>query len=1092
MTRLRWLGVAVALVAILVVSSHLLINRRASPSQPDENASGRQDEPGHFLDERAGRKDPAADNSTARRIEAPHDQLEVIVRRTDGSPAAHSEVVVVPWDDSWQVKLRRPYAVHREDLMKLAVWHAADESGVLRIDRPSRPLVIGARADGFAAEAMLVGAETSSVEFQLKAGHPLQIYSLDHSNNRVPGSSYETHIDIRSTLEMSPDIDPAHLVVMPLFGYRAVAGDDAVATIENLADGLYWVKARHPDYADSIGWGAWVPMRAGAFVMSSEPRAFVDGFVRRKKDGEPLAGARVDIRHLMRGQGYGDSCNFITQSDGYFVCDNAWGSDFGDLEAQAMCWKDGFGVQTIAVGFLKVGERKRVEFLLEESQSFHGRVVDLAGSTRSGVMIMALKATVALETTTTRADGTFSLHTLAKDDTLYLFARGEGVAPCYSSVPSPWPTEWPFVIRVEPTYSILGKLIADAYPLAGARVRASLEANRVTRLHEVWVDADAATGAFRFEGLPPGRYYFDAVAKGYSPRRIREIEIGDKTNPDTLEVRLERGCRIRGVVRNDSNGAPIEGARVGLADFGEVDTEKFFGTIDLEVTTDIEGRFEIDSVERGQEMALSIEKDGFARTVDRFAVAAGATRIERTIRLVGGGRLSVSAIRPDGQPSGDFNVIAIDPTGSEHRVFGSVEVSLDGLSPTPHRVTVGLRDAIDDFRGAIRIYDDVLIRAGEETTLNATFADGLAVRGSIRGEVARAYSGGFAAFAYVWSDGKWISREFSEVRRSDFGFAIYGLAPGTYKISVESVDRQPMLAAARIVELTPDTPCVLDFEFGDRVLEGWVSDGTGQPIGGAALSFIFDLGEDLANASGANSAASSTATSASDGRYAVAGLIPGFYRARVDAEGYARHRDRIAVDDRVPIAQHDFALDPECRLRIEVVDRAGSSVPNRTITVLPIGSERASDRHDASRLDSDGFTLVKGVGTGEYSLTIDAPGLFRHRSVIACVAGEKRDLRVALRRFAPLRVIARDALGAPLKDVPFQIIDVETGDEVSAWIADGRIAAAVASTTTDEKGALNLAALPEGRYRILGYGIDGEVDTSFDPDAKPTTLTAAQ
>jgi hypothetical protein len=240
----------------------------------------------------------------------------------------------------------------------------------------------------------------------------------------------------------------------------------------------------------------------------------------------------------------------------------------------------------------------------------------------------------------------------------------------------------------------------------------------------------------------------------------------------------------------------------------------------------------------------------------------------------------------------------------------------------------------------------------------------------------------------------------------------------------------------------------------------------------------------------ADEGATSAATSASDGQYAVAGLFAGKFRARADAEGYARLRGEVIVDEQEPVVKRDFLMEPECRLRVDVVDRGGNAVPMRAVKVMPNDSRALSDEYDATRVDNDGFTLVRGVGTGNYNLAIEAPGLFAHESTIACVAGEKRDVRVALRRFATLSVIARDALGAPLKNAAFRIVDLETGDDVTAWIAVGRVALAAESLATDDKGALRLVGLPEGRYRVVGYGIDAEVDTAFDADAKPITLSA--
>lgn len=1087
-----WLAISAIVAALTSWSLWRSAGDRASPHSSDlEPVAPTRVEDAEFP--RDGDQSEAGPNPRTAELERQSATSEVAINVKFREAAPQStEIVVVALADGWESALRRPYGVTKEEIERQAIRYVVPNSGTLTIPRPSSKFCLGARAKGTAPFARIVEPDVTVVEIALDEGLPFRVAAFDHANILVAGASFEVYFDARTTLEKDPDSDIAQLAILPLFHSSAFASEDAVATIQNLAPGVYRIIARHQQYADGLGWGAIVPMTVDPFIVSLEPRAAVDGFVRRKRDGKALSDARVEIRQLVNGRWWGDSCSVLTGADGYFLCDNAWGSPLGDLDGRAMCWKDGYGVQVISYGFLKPGERARIEFLLDESAPFHGRVEDLDGKPRGGVALSAGENLLNLETTTTRADGTFTMHTLAKDYAFYFYVSGPGIAASYPTVPTPWPTEWPFVIRVEPTYTIEGRLLADGYPLEKPRVRAALEANRVTRLHESWVDADPGTGVFRFESLPPGRYYFDVITKGYSPKRVREIEVGKKTGGAPLEVRLEKGCRVRGVVRNAATGTPIEGATVGLADLGEVMEGNFYGTIDLGVTTDAEGRFEIESVEPGREAALSIEKKGYARFLDRFAIDSGRASIDRSIDLVGSGRLSVSVVRPDGQSAGEFTVTVVDPSGSEHKATGSSRATVEELSPSPHRVTIYLRDAIEDFRGAVRVYEDVVIREGEETTLNVSFAEGLAIRGKIHGEVARAYSGGFAAYAYLWKDGRWISKEFCEVRRSDLGFAIFGLAPGQYKVQVDSLDRQPMLAAAKTVDLTPDAPCTLDFEFGDYVLEGAVTDAASRPILGADLSMRRESESGIESAAEALSAAVSTATSASDGHFAVAGLHSGPYRVRIDAEGFARWRDRIVIDEREPIAREDFKIEPECRLRIEVVDRAANAVDSRTVTVMPVGATRVTDQHDASRIDSDGFHVVRAVGTGDYTLSVTAPGLFPHRSVVSCIAGEKRDVKIALRRLGSLRVVARDALGAPLKQLPFDVVDLETGETVASWITEARIAASPTTLVTDESGWLRIDGLPEGRYRVIGYGIDGEAETSFDPEAKPTTLAAAR
>jgi hypothetical protein len=641
-TRKAWLFIAAALLivaALLTIfpdpddgalPTHRLVDRTHQAHESNGSPGENEGNPSIVL---------GSDRSAAIQT------VEIRVRSAS-SDAIKTEILVVALTDDQKSALRRPYGLAKEALERLAVRHFIDSGASLSIPRPGIDFFVGARAVGTAPTVRWIPPNESAVDIELVDGYPFRIAAFDHSNQRVPGAAFEMYFDSRTTLETNPDVDIAQLALLPLFHSQATTAEDAVATVEHLAAGIYRVIARHPNFADGLAWGANVPMSIDPFIVSLEPRAFVDGFVRARSDRRPIEGARIEIRELVNGQWYGDSCSVLSGSDGYFACENAWGSPHGDLDGQAICWKDGLGVQVISVGFLKPGDQKRIEFLLDEAAPFYGRVEDLEGRPRGGVRLLALENNINLESTTTRADGTFTLHTLPKDFSFYLYASGADIAPVYSTPPTPWRADRPHVIQVESTFSLEGRVAVDRYPLDGARVRAALESNRTDRLFETWVTADPLTGVFRFEGLTPGRYYFDVVASGYSPRRIREIEIGGTQRTQSIEFRLERGCRIRGTVRAAATGAPIEGATVGIADFGEVIDDKVYGSIDLGVSTDNEGRFEIDSLEHGREAVLLIQKEGFARCIDRFDVSPAATLIERSIRMSGVGRLSVSVTRP--------------------------------------------------------------------------------------------------------------------------------------------------------------------------------------------------------------------------------------------------------------------------------------------------------------------------------------------------------------------------------------------------------------------------------------------------------------
>lgn len=1085
------LGTALVGAAIGLFVTH---DRLVDPSFNPTEADGGETRSDQRSFEQAANEVPVGANEIAvavigRQLESNDVRIEI---RHDWQPVAGARIVALPWTDELASRLRRVNGVEPEELARVAREFASDSHGHASIPRFASRIAIGVKAQDLAPAVQLVAPSDEAVEIELLAGHEIRFRVYDPDRVPIHGARVTMAMDHRSLLEVDPDIDPIERALMPLLHAEGTSESDIVP-IRGLRAGGHRAVATHPDYATSYAWRIDIPAVADPDWIMMAKSAHVDGVVVRKSDRSPIEGARVEIRQLIKGQSHGDGCSVLTDASGRFECPHAWATDDARFDGRAMCWKDGYGAQVIPYGFLKPGDRKTIVFELEEAAPFFGRVEYSTGGAASGVDVSASVDMVYLETARTRADGTFVMHSLTKDRSQFFDVQGKGIARLLATVPSPWPAEWPYVFVVNRTFAVSGRLVADGHPLANGRVRACLEAGRVARTVEQWADVDPTIGSFSFAELPPGHYYFDAIADGYSLTRAKGFVVDEETATKPIEISLSRGSRVRGVVRDERSGAPIEGATVKVADYGEASSQQMFGSIDLGVTTDVRGHFEIESVERGRAIALLVEKKGFAPKIDRFEVNVGSTVVDREIDLVIGGKLVVKAIRPDGLPVGDFTVDVSSEASGYRRVLGRGTASTDDLLPGTYSVKVGTREPDADYWGGMRQFDHVEIVAGRTTTVEASFADGLVIRGAIRGEVAARTVGGFAAYAreiggttYPWqAEVKWESRT----------FAIYGIPPGRYEVLAESLDREPKLSAQRIVELVPGIPCHVEFEFGEYQLEGKVTNSTGTPVVAAAVYFevnerLTPSGDERGDVPSED--AMTTSRTTNEGRYVAAGLSPGVYRAEIRARDYAYAIERVVIDEREFVGNRDFRLEPECRVRVFVGDRGGASVNGAEIVVRRDGEDPSEESLPSSVVDSDGARVIRGAGTGHYHLEVRATGRMVRRATIACIGGERRDVHVELRRFARIHVDLRDVLGAPLKQLEFTLFDLESGEPVRDWIERGDVAMSAGSLITDDQGRLRIDGIPEGRYRILGYGIDGEVETTFEVEAKATTLVAAR
>jgi protocatechuate 3,4-dioxygenase beta subunit len=148
-------------------------------------------------------------------------------------------------------------------------------------------------------------------------------------------------------------------------------------------------------------------------------------------------------------------------------------------------------------------------------------------------------------------------------------------------------------------------------PIANARIAQPLAA---------WADEGAAdsasqrltdaAGSFRLAGLRPGSYRAIASHPDFSGGRSAEIAVQLGRTVEGVEVRLEAGIRIRGVVR-DRRGDPIAAA---LVTAGAVRT-----------STGADGAYELPPVATGADIEVAVTAFGFAAASERVTVEDGAT-----------------------------------------------------------------------------------------------------------------------------------------------------------------------------------------------------------------------------------------------------------------------------------------------------------------------------------------------------------------------------------------------------------------------------------------------------------------------------------
>lgn len=165
--------------------------------------------------------------------------------------------------------------------------------------------------------------------------------------------------------------------------------------------------------------------------------------------------------------------------------------------------------------------------------------------------------------------------------------------------------------------------------------------------------AGDARGAYRFEGLKPGRYLVYARASGYLEEQTRTI-VGEEGA--RLDLAIELAARVRGVLRG-ADGQPLAQASIFAYREGKR----------LETATcDEAGVFSFDELPSGPLELFARSRDRHQSAREELSVVAGQTA-ELSLVLSPAPSLSGTLRSPEGAPLGGWELEARSASGEVRR-----------------------------------------------------------------------------------------------------------------------------------------------------------------------------------------------------------------------------------------------------------------------------------------------------------------------------------------------------------------------------------------------------------------------------------------
>jgi protocatechuate 3,4-dioxygenase beta subunit len=445
----------------------------------------------------------------------------------------------------------------------------------------------------------------------------------------------------------------------------------------------------------------------------------------------------------------------------------------------------------------------------------------------------------------------------------------------------------------------------------------------------------AEDGTFRMTGIKPGPATITVIRAGFVPFR-KSIVAADDT---TLDVRLETGLTLRGIVVRDDK--PVPEATVSAATSAV--------EADQNGITDKDGRFTLTGL-TPTHYSVTVESGGATTHVPNVDPASNRELVisldERPHGLVYG---SVAGYVPPQQPGRNLRQVVIAQKDDEF-VEGAIDPAGNYRIEAAPLGTVSVVAYVEQDARNTQISEEqeVEVRVGEPVRVDLQIAGDVLIRGSVR------MNGKMLAGAEVTAYGEGMQQT-KTTTDGDGAFALVLPHEGVYAMRVTHELAHMQFESWHELRASDR----LDLDLTAKRVEGTVVDAiTHQPIRYATIN--------IAHESGVSSLGEDATTDAG-GRFDILAPQSGDYRLVAKISGYAPATLKIEGTDK----RYLFELTPVGELRIRVSDAHSGAPLEAQLTLV----ERDGDNMvgDPERY-GDGSEFRYWIAPGKYTLRVDVEG----------------------------------------------------------------------------------------------------------------------
>ena len=570
--------------------------------------------------------------------------------------------------------------------------------------------------------------------------------------------------------------------------------------------------------------------------------------------------------------------------------------------------------------------------------------------------------------------------------------------------------------------SVNGQVVVNGTPVADAFVGLTdSDGNTVSTTTDT-------NGHYTFSGLSAGAYTENVSAEGYA-RSSAPVTLVSGTTTTAASVSLSPGNTLAVTLLGPSSNVPTNGI-VELDQAGQLVAISYVnaqGQVDFSGLSD--GIYQLQmSADDLASMIATVNLSGGETVTSTYQLTVGClvrgTVTDGNLAPISNMLLNLSGTDTSGNP-----IVSEAITGSD----GTYQ--FPNLQPGTYTVTVGNDEGID-------LQDTTLTAGAPDSTLNFTVA-GAVIQGTVLS------AGGTTPVGLAKVILTQAGQTVADAQTDNSGdYSIRGLAAGTYTLLATAAG-DGITASQTVTVSANQVTSVSPLVFGNISFSGVVENETGQPIDNATIQ--------LEPAISVADGTTPLATSAADGSFSIAGLVPGQYTLLATSSNYAALMESVTITGS-SASNQTIVVQSGVGVSGEITDASsGQPIGQALVSFLDPATHAAL----ASALsDANGHFVTPHLSPGTYNVLV-SQGSYQNQELVGVqIHSNPFTLNVSMSaQTTTLQGVATDGSGHPLPNAAIAVVN-NAGDTVALLMSG-------------PDGSFSTRQLPPGVYtiqaRLVGY-----------------------